>query len=245
MKLRLILLACLLLTGLASAQEDAAATAEPDDAELECPDLPIGGEAGPYYVGLGDVQFNIRRYANAIDLYSCVLQVDPDYAPAYASRGYAYAALLDADNAFADYEQALALDEGLVAAYNNRGALYTTQGNFGLAINDFTLAIAFDPDAAVSYNNRGVVHAIEGNYDLALVDFEQALAIDPDYTTPHASIAAVYSALAVEQYQLYVSKAGDNARLPAGTPQTVIADLDTAVREGDFSIWLSFLNPER
>lgn len=243
MKRLSIILACMLLLFALPTQAQEGDT-PPEEPETVCFEPAIPNAAPSYYIALAEVQFERRDYSGAISIYNCVLERQPDYAPAYSSRGYAYAALGDVEQALADYEQALALDEGLVAAYNNRGLLYTTQGNFGLAINDYTLALALDPNNAASYNNRGVVHAIEGNYELALADFEQALTVDPTYATPHASIAAVYSALAVREYQAYVETAGDNARLPAGTPDRVILDLDTALRDGNFSVWLSLLTPE-
>ncbi len=239
-----LVLLLLLLAGTITAQENSETPDSEDERGTICFDAAIPDAAPSYYIGIAEVQFARKDYNGAIFTYNCVLERQPDYAPAYASRGYAYAALGDITQALADYEQALVLDEALVAAYNNRGLLYTTQGNFGLALNDYTLALALEPDNAETYNNRGVVHAIEGGYDLALADFEQALALDPTFATPHASIAAVYSARAAQAYQAYIDTAGDNARLPAGTPDRVILDLDEALRDGNFSVWLSLLTPE-
>jgi tetratricopeptide (TPR) repeat protein len=213
--------------------------------ELEC-DKPLIENAAPtYYIGQGDVYFEGGDYARAVKAYSCALQIQPDFALVYASRGYAYAALSDSENALADYNRALELDETLTAAYNNRGALYTRLGNFGLAISDFELVIALDPSNAIAYNNRGVVHAAEQNYDLAIADFQQAIALDPAYATPHASLGAVYSALASRSYQNFVNLSGERARLPAGTPNEVLQAVDDSLRNGNFSVWLPLLTPAR
>jgi len=213
--------------------------------ELEC-DEPLIENASPtYYIGQGDVYFEGGDYARAVRAYSCALEIDPNFASVYASRGYAYAALSDSENALADYNRALELDETLIAAYNNRGALYTRLGNFGLAIGDFELVIALDPDNAVAYNNRGIVHAAEQNYDLAIADFQQAIALDPTYATPQASLGAVYSALAAQSYQNFMNISGEEARLPAGTPNEVLQAVDDSLRNGDFSVWLPLLTPAR
>lgn len=236
-----LLVVCLLLLGAGTllAQDETDNDAE----ESPCEPAFIENPTPSYYIGLGESLFDQGRFTEAIIVFTCAIELQPDYAPAYADRGFAYAALLDVDQALADFEAALNLDETLLAAYNNRGILYTNQGNFGLAINDFTLVVSLDPNNAVAYNNRGVVHAAEGNYDLALADFNLALELDPTYAQPYASIAAVYSALASINYQQFVETAGDNARLPAGTPTQVLSAIDDNLREGTFTTWLALLSP--
>lgn len=223
-------------------------TVEPvdfDEAGVVCPEPAIPNATPFYFVGLGDVAFERGNFSGSLELFTCAIRAQPDYAPNYVKRGYAYAALLNNERAMADYNRALELDEALVSAYNNRGTLYTRLGNFGLAINDFTLATGLAPNDPVAYNNRGVVHAIEKNFDLALADFEQAITIDPDYTRPYASLAAVYSALAAQNYQRFVALSDDNASLPAGTPGEVLSAVDDSLRNGDFAVWLSLLAPAR
>lgn len=234
-----LLLACLFLMSAVNAGGLQAQSTE----EEPC-DKPTIQNADPtYYIGLGDSRFARKEFAGAVKAYTCAIDLDPSYASTYAKRGYAYAALLDSDAALADYDKALELDEALVAAYNNRGTLYTRLGNFGLAINDFTLVISLDPENAIAYNNRGIVHAAEGNYDLAMADFQEAIKLNSAYSTPHASLAAVYSALAAQSYQTYVKVAGANAHLPAGTPGEVLTAIDDSLRDGNFAVWLPLLTP--
>jgi tetratricopeptide (TPR) repeat protein len=211
--------------------------------DTQCPEVPIADAAGAYYAGLGQARYNTGEFTKAVLDYTCAINAQPDYAPAYAGRGYAYTALGDSDHALADYNKAIELDETLTTAYTNRGSLYTRLGNFGLAINDFALVIGLKPDDAIAYNNRGVVHAAEGNYDLAIADFQQAIDIDPNYATPYASLGAVYSAMAAQNYQQFVKMQGENARLPAGTPNQVLTAVDDSLRTGDFSVWLALLSP--
>lgn len=235
--LLIVLLVLLWVTGTGVAQ-DATPTVTPDP----CPPV-LADDPAAYYIGLGDARFATNDFPGAITIYTCAINNLPEYAPLYVSRGYAYAALLDDERAAADYEQALLLDEALTEAYVNRGILYIRQGNFGLALADFDIAIALNPDDAVALHNRGVAHAAEKNYDFALADFQAALELDPDYAAPYASIAAVYSAMAAENYQRFIQVGG--RRLPAGTPTEVLTALDDALRTGDFGVWLSLLSPVR
>lgn len=218
-----------------AAAQEVGTTPEP------CPPFPAGVPQNyTYYVGQGNSQFARMSYNAAIRSYTCALDLQPDYAPTLANRGYAYAALGDSTLALADYEQALVLDETFIPAYVNRGALYTQIGNFGLAVNDLTLAITLDPNNVIALNNRAVVHAIEKNYDLALADLDAALQIAPENARAYATRAAVYSALAARDYQQFVS-VSNTYQLPAGTPTDVLVAVDESIRTGDFSVWLSLL----
>ena len=213
--------------------------------QITCEDIAPAGVDPAYYIGLGDAYFGQRDYTNAIIAYTCALEADPEYTPAYVNRGFAYAAQGDETGALADYNRALELDEAATAAYANRGILYTTQGNFSLALLDFDLAIALNPDDAVSYNNRAVVHAAEGNYDLALADVQQAIALDRAYAAPHATLGAIYSAMAVSSYADYLNIAGENSRVPIGDPDTAINQIADSVQGGNFAVWLPLQTPAR
>lgn len=212
---------------------------------LQCSDIAPPTAAPTYYIGAGNVYFDQGDYTRAIVAYTCALQLDPNYAPAYVSRGYAHAAQLNNEAAALDYDRALALDGNLVSAYNNYGLLYASEGNFGLALTQLNLAVALAPNNAVSYNNRGVVHAIEGNYDLAIADLKQAIALDPNYAAPHASLGATYSAMAAASYDEYFAVAGENAVLPGITSENILETLEQRNITGDFSLWLSFMTPVR
>jgi tetratricopeptide (TPR) repeat protein len=239
----LLLMALFLLAIPALLAQEASETAEPDG--LKCSDIAPPTAAPTYYIGAGNVYFDAGDYSRAIVAYTCALQLDPNYAPAYVSRGFANAAQLNDEAAAADYDRALALDGNLVTAYNNYGLLYAGQGNFGLALTQLNLAVALAPTNAVGYNNRGVVHAIEGNYELAIADFKQAITLDADYSAPHASLGATYTAMANASYDAYYEIEGEGAILPGVTAENILAALEQRDTTGDFTIWLSFMTPTK
>jgi tetratricopeptide (TPR) repeat protein len=229
-----VLLALLLLIpGKAAAQDD----------EITCEDLAPASVPAALFVGMGDAFFALGDQTLAIVTYSCAIERDATYAPAYVNRGFAHLIQHNDTAALDDFNQALTLDENLVSAYNNRGLLYLNQGNFGLAINDFTLAVALDPTYAIAYHNRALVHAAERNYDLALADLQEAIRLDPTYAAPHATLGAVYSALALASYQDYTALAGDRALVPGGEPDTIINTLAEGLETGNFAYWLTFWTP--
>ncbi len=210
----------------------------------DCPPLPLGltGDAYTYYVGVGDAYAARNQSTLALTAYTCAIDAQPDYAPAYARRGLAQTVLGDADAAIADFNRALDLDETLLEGYINRGIFYTRAGNYALAIGDFTLVVSLDPQNTLGLQNRAMVHAIEGNFDLALADLDQAINLAPDDPAPYAARAAIYSAYALQDYQRFLDASGDQkASLPAGTPGEVLAAVDNSIRSGSVDVWIALL----
>jgi len=191
--LLILALLCLLLPSAAWAQSD----------EPMCENLAPANADPTFYLGLGAAASEEGDFTRAIIVYTCAIERNPSYAPAYVDRGRAHAAQFNFPEALADYNQALDLDGNLIAAYNNRGVLYSNQANYGLAIADFTVITLTAPDFAPAFYNRALVHAAEGNYDLAIDDLLIAIDLDPEFAAPHSALGAVYLALAAESYQDY------------------------------------------
>ena len=77
--------------------------AQTTEEEQKC-DQPSVADAKPsYYIGLGDSRFSRKDYANAVKAYTCAADLQPNYAPIYVKRGFAYAGIQDSVAALADY----------------------------------------------------------------------------------------------------------------------------------------------
>ena len=78
------------------------------------------------------------NYEEAIIAFTAAIEIDPNRAEAYVSRGNAYAASGDTEEnlaaALADYEAALDLDETLVDAWLGKADIYIRQGNYEEAV---------------------------------------------------------------------------------------------------------------
>lgn len=210
------------------------------DDESDCETVAPPGSPPTYYLGLGAAATAQGEYTRAISVYTCALEGDPTYAPAYVNRGLAHAAQFNFPDALVDYNRALELDGNLIEAYNNRGVLYSQQANFGLAIADFTVITVIAPDYAPAYRNRALVHAAEGNYDLALADLQQAVALDPNDARAHQVMGAVYLALAAESYQTYQGIAGRPASPDA---DDMLDSVQFGLESGDASALLALQTP--
>jgi tetratricopeptide (TPR) repeat protein len=111
--------------------------------------------------------------------YSQVIQLTPDYAPAYAGRCTAYNFKDSFDSAIADCNRALQLDPTNTTALYGRGYAFTETKDFDQAIADFTKAIQLNPDFAPAHAGRCNVYNFKDNFDPAIADCNRALQLDP------------------------------------------------------------------
>lgn len=219
----------LLLLGLATAP---AVMQEATPVPRDCPAFADGDTAVriPYYMGEGRAYMQAFQYSEAIYSYSCIIeQIDEDHVAAYTARAVAHTELRDFESALADYNTALGLDANRPDILNNRAVVYMAQGEYDEALADLEAALAQDEAYTLARNNRGVLKAITGDYDGAIADFETAIAqsgiddvlaeltredrpetaedpeYDPNDAQPYALLGIVYSQIALEQYNAYLT----------------------------------------
>ncbi|CAN5778307.1 hypothetical protein BH10CHL1_BH10CHL1_47630 [soil metagenome] len=145
---------------------------------------------------LNEKQPSLRAYGQAIDAYTRVIGIKPDWENALYNRGTAY---IDQSRLFAAnaVEITKTLDAALVDlsqvisnhptrndAYLNRGiAHYERQGigDTQAAIEDFDQVIALAPNRYEGYYNRGLTR-IRGNLASWTTDLTQTLTLTPTYS---------------------------------------------------------------
>ncbi|MCU0498065.1 MAG: tetratricopeptide repeat protein [Anaerolineae bacterium] len=235
---RVALLLLLAMVSIIGAQE---ATPRPDPCQaFENVEINLG-----FFIGRGDAYFTQNDLTQAAEAYTCAIELDPDYVPAYVQRGYVSYVQRNDPQALADFDRALELDPNSTAALNNRGMLYLSQGRFQQAIDDFDRVIALAPEDPLGYHNRAVVHASEGSFDFALDDLETALSLDPEYAEAYATRGAIYLAMANADYTEYQTLKGRDANLQTGNPFTMLNGLREDRLIDGFGTWLALLVPAR
>ena len=115
--------------------------------------------------------------AEAIELYSRAIELDPDFASAYYNRGREYDTLGQLEKAIADYGRSLELSPS-ADAYYNRGLAYRNLSDFAAAIADYDRAIALDSMHARAWNNRGNALYLLGDFAAAIESYSACLSID-------------------------------------------------------------------
>jgi tetratricopeptide (TPR) repeat protein len=129
----------------------------------------------------GNEHYAARRYEQAIERYSEMLELAPRDAGALRARGIARFSAGNAVAALADFNALIEIAPADPDGYANRGVVLFKQGEFDRAIADLTRALELAPGSATTLYNRGRVYERQGNVDAALADFRAALEADDGF----------------------------------------------------------------
>ena len=155
---------------------------------------------------------------NAVHYFEASLELDPDYAPAYADLASTYALALSyrydigidgytiAARAMSMSEKAIALDPNLAAGYAARGLIGIQIGHSPTAIAaDFDRAEQLAPNSASNPSWRSLAQAQLGNTEEAFAEAARAVELDP--LAPARQIAMANVAFQLERYDEAISAA--------------------------------------
>ena len=121
-----------------------------------------------------------------------VVELDPNNAEVYLTRGRVYLQLGKYAEAISDYSRAIELNPNDAGAYRVRGNLYDLLGQCDAAISDLSRVIELDPGSVDNYTSRGRLYGISGQYNAAISDLSLAIEFDPDYAVAYALRGDVY-----------------------------------------------------
>jgi tetratricopeptide (TPR) repeat protein len=119
------------------------------------------------------------------------IELKPDLAEAYFTRGLSYFYLGKYDEALDNYDQALKIDPKMVPVYNSRGHTHFTRREWDLAVPEYKRAIEIDPNYAPAHQNLATTYVELGQYQLAIEEYDRALALEPenDFARAHRALA--------------------------------------------------------
>lgn len=89
------------------------------------------------YSERGVAYLNLKQEANCLTDLNKSVELQPEYAYRYASRGHARDFFGDIDGAIEDYEKAAELDPNDSIVYNNLGLLLEKKGNISMAKENY------------------------------------------------------------------------------------------------------------
>ncbi len=116
----------------------------------------------------------------AADLYSDVVDADPDHLDAHVGRGRLYLDLGDYSRAMSDFMVAEEIDDNSPEPQVAIGDLYFHRKDYRKAIEYFDTALKMSPNHAMAFCRRGISHYYRKNYKEALRDLEKANSLDAD-----------------------------------------------------------------
>jgi tetratricopeptide (TPR) repeat protein len=167
------------------------------------------------YGGRGMVYFETRRYAEALDDFTWLIDRNPENLIALSFRGICYSNVGRYEEALADFEKMMELEPETKYPYGFRGRYYYYElGRYDEALADFVLALEEDPESILALIGRAETYRELGRYDEALFNIKAAMAIinpdDPDLRYIRGSIYAKMGDIAAARPDLEAACHGDS-----------------------------------
>jgi tetratricopeptide (TPR) repeat protein len=134
-----------------------------------------------------------NRLADALTLYSEVLDAKPDLFTVSVERGKLYQQMKDHSKAIADFGSAVENCPTHFEAYFRRCVSRYDTGSFPQAITDCAKAIELNPDSAEYYYYRGMAYTALKTWDKAATDLSAATERKNEQAEAHLQLARVYA----------------------------------------------------
>lgn len=99
--------------------------------------------------------FAVGKYEEAAELYSSVIESEPENLNAFLRRGFCNSVQKNYDKAIMDFTSVIEVHSEHPFAYISRGSAYNKLEKYELAMADFSKALSIDPKNQEAYNNRG------------------------------------------------------------------------------------------
>lgn len=138
-----------------------------------------------YCMEFGIAMMQMGRHKESAYYYTRSVELNPDFAMAYANRGTLYLTLGEAKAAIADFQRALALEPNNHMTHNSYASARRINNDPAGAVESCLKSIAINPEYSPAYLNCGHAYLELKKYEKAIEMFSQALLKG----TPHAAEA--------------------------------------------------------
>ena len=119
----------------------------------------------------GEKAYRNGGYAEAIQLFTQVLEIDNEHLNAYLQRGFCHSLQREYQDAISDFSSVISRKQDHLWAYTSRGSAYGKLGKQDLAMQDFNTVLQLDPRNQEAYNNRGWAKKASGDTKGACQDW--------------------------------------------------------------------------
>jgi tetratricopeptide (TPR) repeat protein len=159
------------------------------------PQMALAEKSPSKYLDQAETHYKQGELVAAIQDLNQAIEVNPDHAAAYYSRGKVRQKQAKFEAAIQNYNQAIEINPDYTLAYVNRGLTHRLQGNLETAIADLEKAKYLFQDQgrikskkyqtlqinlAKVYYEQGVNTAKNGNLDKALTSYTKAIKLNPN-----------------------------------------------------------------
>ena len=154
-----------------------------------------------YIQGVGYMQRfdRLENIENAIEAFKKAVELDPDFALAYAGLGQAYWRKYDytrvtdwLERANEQAQIALDINSELSQVNITMGMINAEFGRYDEAVKNFNDALATDPANAQAYRELASVYESRGEIDQAVSTMKRSIQLNPDYWSGHNRLGVIY-----------------------------------------------------
>jgi len=164
--------------------------------------------------------------ANARKMYERAIELDPDYADAYAQVGMTHWTDLvmatdpkSLELMFEAAEKAISIDDSLSVGHRILAHYYQANAQHELALAKIKRAISLDPNSSDAYHAMSVINNNYGRPKDALKAMEKAMQLNPHYPAPYlVQLAWAYRGL--ERYEEAIAALNEAVALNPDWPIT-------------------------
>ncbi|WP_139492152.1 tetratricopeptide repeat protein [Brevibacillus dissolubilis] len=148
----------------------------------------------------GQIYLAFKRYDEAAECFSRVIEIDPNYPEYHFDRGNLYSKMNRLEDAIADYNRAIELSPPFPEVYYNRAAAYIRQGEVDKALADLNYLLDIEPQHLDALLNRATLLYEAEQFEQARLDVERGLAIDPAHAQLLCTLGLIELALGNHQH---------------------------------------------
>jgi len=177
-----------------------------------------------YIQGIGYLQRfdRIENIDNAIETFKKAVELDPDFALAYAGLGQAYWRKYEytresdwLELASEQAQNALNINSELSQVNITMGIINAEFGRYDEAVKNFNDALANDPANAQAYRELASTYESRGEIDQAVSTMRRSIRLKPDYWSGYNRLGTIYLRdnkfeEAIDQFETVIELTPDN-----------------------------------
>ncbi len=141
---------------------------------------------------LGASTAQIGELDDAIDAYTKLIALKPDYYEAYNNMGLTFKNQGKLEQAIEAYNKSIAIKPDYANAYSNMGVALKVQGKLDEAIEALKKSISLKPDYPVAYYHMGSIFQYQGKLDEAIEAYNNSIALKLDYSEAYFNLGSIF-----------------------------------------------------
>ena len=186
--------------------------------------------------GLSDLEEDLKRFKESIEDFNKAIEIDPEYAQYYITRGDYFNKLKNYEKAIINYKKAIELNSEEVNYYYSLTTSYEDQKDYQNALLIYDKLAEISPEESSIYYYRGLLFQNHlKNNESAEKDYFQALELNANYSDVYIQLGVIYQLKEDKKALEYFKKAIEidpetrNNYFPLINYYILLNDFDSAI----------------